>query len=70
MSKRQEGWWRGIYDLCEERYPFSKSKTLRGITPEERAAFRTEKIILKVKLGRTWIAFVGVYRPPSIPKHQ
>ena len=49
---------------------FVKVKCLKGITPEEWAAFRTETIILKVKLGRGWIAVVGVYRPPSIPKHQ
>ena len=47
-----------------------KVKYLKGITPEEWAAFRTETIILKVKLGRSWTAVVGVYRPPSIPKHQ
>ena len=47
-----------------------KVKYLKGITPEEWAAFRTETIILKVKLGRSWIAVVGVCRPPSIPKHQ
>ena len=47
-----------------------KVKYLQGITPEEWAAFRTETIILKVKLGRSWTAVVGVYRPPSIPKHQ
>ena len=48
---------------------FVKVKHLKGITPEERAAFRTETLILKVKLNRSWIAVVGVYRPPSIPKH-
>ena len=47
-----------------------KVKYLKGTTPEEWAAFRTETIILKVKLGRSWIAVVGVCRPPSIPKHQ
>ena len=49
---------------------FVKVKYLKGLTPEEWAAFRTEMITLKVKLGRGWIAVVGVYRPPSIPKHQ
>ena len=32
---------------------FVKVKHLKGITPEEWAAFRTETIILKVKLGRS-----------------
>ena len=49
---------------------FVKVKHLKGITPEERAAFRTETLILKVNLGRSSIAVVGVNRPPSIPKHQ
>ena len=34
------------------------------------AAFRTETLILNVKLSRSWIAVVGVCSPPSIPKHQ
>ena len=49
---------------------FVKVKHLKGITPEERAAIRTETLILQVKLSRSWIAVVGVYRPSSIPKHQ
>ena len=49
---------------------FVKVKFLKGITPREWAVFRTETIILKVKLGRSWIAVVVVYKPPSIPKHQ
>ena len=49
---------------------FVRVKHLKGITPEEWDAFRTETIILKVKLDRGWITVVGVYRPPSIPKHQ
>lgn len=49
---------------------FVKVRHLKGITPEGRAAFKTETIILKVKLGRIWIALVHVYRSPSIPKHQ
>ena len=32
--------------------------------------FRTETLILKVKLSRSWITVVGVQRPPSILKHQ
>lgn len=32
--------------------------------------FRTESIVLKVKLAKTWITVVGVYRPPSIPKSE
>ena len=45
-------------------------KDLKGKTPEEQAAFRMETLILKVKLSRSWLAVVGVYRPPSIPKHE
>jgi len=32
---------------------FVKVKHLKGITPEERAAFRMEMLILKVKLSRS-----------------
>ena len=49
---------------------FLKVKHLKGITPEEWAAFRPERLILKVKLSRSWISVVSVYRPPSILKHQ
>jgi len=49
---------------------FVKVKHLKGITPEEWVAFRTETIILKVKLGRSRIAVVGIYRHPPKPKHQ
>ena len=31
--------------------------------------FRTERLVLKVKLSRSCISVVGVYKPPSIPKH-
>ena len=42
---------------------FVKVKHLKGIAPEERAAFRTDAIILKVKLGRSWICLL--YTSPS-----
>ena len=65
MSKAGDG---GLY--VRNDINFVKVKHPKGITPEEWVTFRTETIILKVKLGRGWITIVGVYRPPSIPKHQ
>ena len=40
---------------------FVKVKHLKGITPEERAATRTETLILKVKLSRSWIVVAAVF---------
>lgn len=68
-SDRKAGGW-GLMIYLRSDIHFVKVKYLKGATPEEWAAFRTETIILKVKLGRSWIAVIGVYRPPSIPKHQ
>ena len=31
----------------------------------ERAGYRTESIVIKVKIGKTWESFVGIYRPPT-----
>ena len=32
--------------------------------------FKTEFMVLKIKLGKGWITVVGVYGPPSVPKSQ
>ena len=34
----------------------------------DRSSFRTESMLLKVKIDKSWFAIVGVYRPPNIPK--
>ena len=34
------------------------------------SSFRTESMILKVKINKSWFAVVGIYRPPNIPKSQ
>ena len=71
MSKRQEGpGGGGLMIYVRSDIYFVKLKHPKGITPEEWAAFRTETIILKVKLGQVWITVVGFYRLPSIPKYQ
>ena len=49
---------------------FSVIRQFKNISATELSTFRTESIILKVKLKQAWIAVVSVYRPPSIPKHQ
>ena len=45
---------------------FARINRLDGISPENWANFKTETIIIKVNLGKAWIAIVGVYRPPSV----
>ena len=47
---------------------FARMNKLDGISPENLVNFKTETIIIKIKLGNAWIAIVGVYRPPSIAK--
>ena len=32
------------------------------------SSFRTESMLLKVKIDKSWFAILGVYRPPNIPK--
>ena len=34
------------------------------------SCFRTESMLLKVKINKPWFAIVGIYRPPNIPKSQ
>ena len=32
------------------------------------SSFRTESMLLKVKINKSWFAIVGIYRHPNIPK--
>ena len=34
------------------------------------SSFRTESMILKVKINRSWLVLAGIYKPPNIPKSQ
>ena len=34
------------------------------------SSFRTESMLLKVKINKSWFPIVGIYRPPNIPKSQ
>jgi len=34
------------------------------------SSFRTESMMLKVKINRSWFALAGIYKPPRIPKCQ
>ena len=52
-------------DIC-----FIRVKQLQRLPFEVWSSFKTESIILKVRLGKTWITVVGIYRPPSIIKSQ
>ena len=52
-------------DIC-----FIRVKELKGLSSDTWSTFKTESIVLKVKLPRTWITVVGIYRPPSIVRSQ
>ena len=52
-------------DIC-----FIRVKQLQRLPFKVWSSFKTESIILKVRLGKTWITVVGIYRPPSIIKSQ
>ena len=52
-------------DVC-----FSVIKQFKNISADELLTFRTESLILKVKVKQTWIAVVGIYRLPCIPKYK
>ena len=52
-------------DVC-----FTHVKEFHSLYSEEWADFRTESIALRVKIAKSWLTIIGVYRPPSIPKSQ
>ena len=35
---------------------------------KDMSSFRTESMLLKVKINKSWFAIVGIYRHPNIPK--
>ena len=41
---------------------------LPNLPLDKRAGFKTESIILKVKIGKAWETLVGIYRPPTSAK--
>lgn len=49
---------------------FTEVKQFKGLSSSVRSHFRTESLVLKVKLAKTWITVVAIYRPPSVPKLQ
>ena len=50
-------------DIC-----FKVVEDLPNLALDKRAGFKTESIILKVKIGKTWENLVGIYRPPTSAK--
>ena len=52
-------------DLC-----FTVTKELGDQNGIDTSNFRTEHIILKVKVAKSWLTVMAIYRPPSIPKSQ
>ena len=49
-------------DVC-----FLRVKHFKGLSSQKLCNFKTQSIALKVKMGKNWIAVVGICRPPSIP---
>ena len=52
-------------DIC-----FIRVKQIKGLPSQTWSSFKTESIVVKIKLGKTWITVCGIYRPPSLPKSQ
>ena len=52
-------------DIC-----FIRVIELKGLSSNRWSTFKTESIVLKVKLSKFWITVVGIYRPPSIVRSQ
>ena len=52
-------------DMC-----FSVLRQFKNLTVADLSTFRTEFITLKVKIAKSWLTIVGIYRPPNIPKYQ
>ena len=52
-------------DLC-----FILTKELGDQNGIDKSNFRTEHIILKVKVAKSWFTVMAIYRPPSIPTSQ
>ena len=52
-------------DLC-----FTVTKELGDQNGIDTSNFRTEHFILKVKVAKSWLTVMAIYRPPSIPTSQ
>ena len=52
-------------DMC-----FTVIKELGDQNGIDTSNFRTEHIILKVKVAKSWLTVMAIYRPPSIPTSQ
>ena len=52
-------------DLC-----FTVTKELGDQNGIDTSNFSTEHIILKVKVAKSWLTVMAIYRPPSIPTSQ
>ncbi|PFX18374.1 Transforming growth factor beta-2 [Stylophora pistillata] len=64
---RQAG-GRGLMIYVRSDVYFMTVRQLEGMSLENFSTFKTEFMVLKIKLGKGWITVVGVYRPPSVPK--
>ena len=61
----------GLIVYIRSDFCFKVVHDLPNLALSERAGYKTESIVFKVKIGKTWETFVGIYRPPTsikVPK--
>ncbi|KAK2558583.1 hypothetical protein P5673_018760 [Acropora cervicornis] len=61
----------GLMVSIRSDFCFKVVNDLPNLALSERAGYRTQSIVFKVKIGKTWETFVGIYRPPTsikVPK--
>ena len=60
----------GLMVFVRSEMCFIRVNELKGLSSDTWSTFKTESIVLKVKLSKFWITVVGIYRPPSIVRSQ
>ena len=58
----------GLMVYIRSDFCFKVVRDLPNLPLSERAEYKTESIVLKVMIGKTWETIVGIYRPPTSVK--
>ena len=61
----------GLMVYIRSDFCFKVVNDLPNLALSEWAGYRTQSIVFKVKIGKNWETFVGIYRPPTsikVPK--
>ena len=61
----------GLMAYIRSDFCFKVVNDLPNLAPIERVGYKTESIVFKVMIGKTWETFVGIYGPPTsikVPK--